>query len=67
MLQTQVSVTLHCGMGWNGDNTIKERNIYLEDIYTYNRIRLFNAMIQFGEIELMINKFTLKNTIHKNA
>ena len=50
-----------------GNFTIKERNIYLEDIYTYNRIRLFNAMIQFGEIDLMINKFTLKNTIHINS
>jgi len=34
---------------------IKEKEIYLEDLAEYNRICLFNAMIEFGELELSLS------------
>jgi 4-amino-4-deoxychorismate lyase len=34
---------------------IIEKDISKEDLCIYSRIRLFNAMIEFGEIELDIN------------
>lgn len=40
-------------------NIIKEKDINEEDIFEYKAIRLFNAMIDFGDIEISINKDTL--------
>lgn len=34
---------------------IKEKEIYIEDLPDYDRICLFNAMIEFGEIELPVS------------
>jgi hypothetical protein len=36
-----------------------EKDISKEDLCNYSRIRLFNAMIEFGEIELDINSLIL--------
>jgi 4-amino-4-deoxychorismate lyase len=33
---------------------IKEKEIYIEDLPDYSRICLFNAMIEFGELELPV-------------
>ncbi len=38
---------------------IKEKNILENDIYKYKAIRLFNAMIEFGDIDIPINKESL--------
>lgn len=40
-------------------NIIKEKDIHENDIFEYKAIRLFNAMIDFGDIEIPINKDTL--------
>ena len=37
----------------------KEKNILENDIYKYKAIRLFNAMIEFGDIDIPINKESL--------
>lgn len=37
------------------DRVIKERNLTLSDLHLYSKIRLVNAMINWGEIELPIN------------
>ena len=34
---------------------IKTKDIYISDLIKYNRIRLFNALIAFGEIEFPVN------------
>lgn len=38
---------------------IKEKDILENDIYKYKAIRLFNAMIEFGDIDIPINKESL--------
>lgn len=35
--------------------TIQERAIHVNELSQYRRIRLFNAMIEFGEVELPVN------------
>jgi 4-amino-4-deoxychorismate lyase len=40
-------------------NIIKEKDINEKNIFEYKAIRLFNAMIDFGDIEIPINKDTL--------
>ncbi|BCS84294.1 4-amino-4-deoxychorismate lyase [Prevotella herbatica] len=41
------------------NNIVKEKDIHENDIFKYKAIRLFNAMIDFGDIEIPINKDTL--------
>jgi len=38
------------------ESIIEEDNILAADIKTYTRIRLFNAMIDFGDVELSVDK-----------
>jgi 4-amino-4-deoxychorismate lyase len=40
-------------------NAIEEKDIYENEIFTYKSIRLFNAMIEFGDIDIPINKDSL--------
>ena len=40
-------------------NIIKEKDMHEKDVFKYKAIRLFNAMIDFGDIEIPINKDTL--------
>jgi 4-amino-4-deoxychorismate lyase len=35
---------------------IKEKEITLKQLFTYSRITLFNAMIEFGQIEFPVKK-----------
>lgn len=39
--------------------TLKERDIPADDVYSYSRIALFNAMIDFGALVLDINRDTI--------
>jgi len=41
------------------NNIVKEKDIHENGIFKYKAIRLFNAMIDFGDIEIPINKDTL--------
>jgi len=38
---------------------IQEADVFIEDIPDYSKIRLFNALIEFGEIELSINEIQI--------
>ena len=40
-------------------NIIKENEIHVNEIFEYKAIRLFNAMIDFGDIEIPTSKDTL--------
>jgi 4-amino-4-deoxychorismate lyase len=40
-------------------NVIKEADIRFETLSDFQKIRIFNAMIEFGEIELSISKITI--------
>jgi 4-amino-4-deoxychorismate lyase len=42
------------------NNLITEGNIAISDISKFQKIRMFNAMIEFGEIELDISSIILK-------
>ena len=39
--------------------TLKERDTPADDVYSYSRIALFNAMIDFGALVLDINRDTI--------
>jgi 4-amino-4-deoxychorismate lyase len=41
------------------DNRIIEKDIFARDLSSYKSIRLFNAMISFGELEIETNKIEL--------
>ena len=38
------------------EGCVTERDILVEELEKYSRIRLFNAMIDFGEIELELGQ-----------
>jgi 4-amino-4-deoxychorismate lyase len=40
-------------------NIISEKDIHMEELFNYKAIRLFNAMIEFGDIEIPINETTI--------
>jgi 4-amino-4-deoxychorismate lyase len=42
----------------NGE--IEEKDIPANEIYSYSKIRIFNAMLEFGEVELEISYRTIK-------
>lgn len=42
------------------ERIVTERDIFLEELQEYTRIRLFNAMIEFGEIEMNLANCILK-------
>lgn len=50
----------HCSKGLKelfiGQTNYKGKEITLKQLFTYSRITLFNAMIEFGQIEFPVKK-----------